>query len=87
MSSLSGRMNIGLVNCNISLGYRKTRNETSRNEMKQDKAEMKRNTRDETKLQKIINKLNKKTNQTLTKLLFFTQDNNPQNASGGLKNL
>ena len=55
--------------------------------MKQDKAEMKRNTRDETKPQKIINKLNKKTKQTLTKLFFFTRDNNPQNASGGLKNL
>jgi hypothetical protein len=29
----------------------------------------------------------KKTKQTLTKRLYFTWDNNPQNANGGLKNL
>ena len=29
----------------------------------------------------------KKTKHTLMKRLFFTSDNNPQNANGGLKNL
>jgi hypothetical protein len=61
----------------------KTRNETEtkRNETKRNETQQKRN---ETK--KIINKF-KKTKQTLTKRFFFTWDNNPQNDSGGLKNL
>ena len=45
-------------------------------ETKQDKAE--------TKPKK--SSINKKNKQTLTKRFFFTWDNNPQNASGGLKN-
>ena len=70
----------------------KTRNETETKrdttETKQDKAETKRNetrhNRNETKQKK---SMNEKTKQTITKRFFFTRDNNPQNASGGLKNL
>ena len=58
--------------------------ETKQNKIKQKRNETQHN-RNETKPKKSL--INKKTKQTLTKQFFFTRDNNPQNASGGLKNL
>ena len=56
------------------------RNKTSRNETKRDTTE--------TKQDKAETKRNEtKRDTTETKLFFLTWDNNPQNASGGLKNL
>ena len=51
-------------------------------QQKRNKIKQKRN---ETKPNK--SPINKKTKQTLKKRFFFTWGNNPQNASGGLKNL
>jgi hypothetical protein len=66
------------------------RNETRHNRNETKQAETKRNetrhNRNETKKNKKTS-MNKKTKQTLTKRFFFTWDNNPQNISGGLKNL
>jgi hypothetical protein len=43
-----------------------------------------RHNRNETKPKKSINKKNE---TNISETIFFTWDNNPQNASGGLKNL
>jgi hypothetical protein len=58
--------------------------ETKRNKIKQKRNET-RHRRNETKPKK--SSINKKNETNINETIFFTLDNNPQNASGGLKNL